>query len=161
RKLESLSQRLDHTLTRLQNQRPQMRLARAGERARVLEHRLAAMVQSQLETRSLRIARLRTRLAAQDPFALLAQRRERAKALGERLHRVVANDGERRAQQLAELVRTLNAVSPLATLDRGYAILFDRKSGRVLRSVAEVNADSGLRARVADGEIDLRVDDAS
>jgi len=53
---------------------------------------------------------------------------------------------------------TLNAVSPLATLDRGYAILFDRKSGQVVRSIAQVAADSTLRARVADGEVDLRVD---
>jgi exodeoxyribonuclease VII large subunit len=49
-------------------------------------------------------------------------------------------------------------VSPLATLDRGYAILFDRESDRVVRSATEVTRDSALRARVADGEIDLRVD---
>jgi exodeoxyribonuclease VII large subunit len=52
----------------------------------------------------------------------------------------------------------LNAVSPLATLDRGYAILLDRRSGRVVRSVTQIAADSAIRARLADGEIDLRVD---
>lgn len=158
RKLETASQRLDQTLARLQAQRPQMRLARAGERARALQQRLGAIARSGLENRSLRIARLRTRLAAHDPFALLAQRRERAHSLGARLRSAIARSTERRAQSLAELVRTLNAVSPLATLDRGYAILFDRESGRVVKSAAQVTVDSALRARVADGEIDLRVE---
>jgi exodeoxyribonuclease VII large subunit len=49
-------------------------------------------------------------------------------------------------------------VSPLATLDRGYAILLERPSGHVVRSVSSVSAESKLRARLADGEIDLRVD---
>jgi exodeoxyribonuclease VII large subunit len=158
RKLETSSQRIDHTLARLQTQRPQMRLARAGERARALQQRLGAIARSGLENRSLRIARLRTRLAAHDPFALLAQRRERAQSLGARLRSAIARSTERRAQSLAELVRTLNAVSPLATLDRGYAILFDRETGQVVRSVMQVTVDSALRARVADGEIDLRVE---
>ena len=65
---------------------------------------------------------------------------------------------ERRALRLAELARTLNAVSPLATLDRGYAILLDRQSGHVVRSVSNVSAASKLRARLADGEVDLSVD---
>jgi len=156
RKLEASSQRIDHTLVRLQTQRPQMRLARAGERAHALQQRMHAIVRSGLETRSLRIARLRTRLAAHDPYALLAQRRERAHSLGARLRGAIARNTERQTQHLAVLVRTLNAVSPLATLDRGYAILFDRETGQVVRSVMQVSPDSSLRARVADGEIDLR-----
>jgi exodeoxyribonuclease VII large subunit len=135
-----------------------MRLARAGERSRALELRLGAIVRRGLENRSLRMARLRTRLAAQDPFALLAHRRERTQAFGDRLRSAIARENERRAQRVTELARTLNAVSPLATLDRGYAILFDRESGKVVRSVTQVTQDSALRARVADGEIDLRVD---
>jgi exodeoxyribonuclease VII large subunit len=161
RKLETSSQRLDHTLTRLQTQRPQMRLARAGERARALRQRMHAIVRSGLESRSLRIARLRTRLAAHDPFALLAQRREHTHALGARLRSAIARNTERPTQRLAELARTLNAVSPLATLERGYAILFDRETSQVVRSVTAVRANSALRARVVDGEVDLRVDDAS
>jgi exodeoxyribonuclease VII large subunit len=46
----------------------------------------------------------------------------------------------------------------LATLERGYAILFERESGVVVRSVAQVPAGSALRARIADGEIGVRVE---
>ena len=65
---------------------------------------------------------------------------------------------ERDAARLAELARTLHAVSPLATLDRGYAILLDEASGRVVRSVAQASPGQSLRARVADGKIALRVE---
>jgi exodeoxyribonuclease VII large subunit len=161
RRLETSSQRLDHTSARLQAQRPQVRLARASERAHALEQRLGAILRRSLENRSLSVARLRARIAAQDPFALLAHRRERTHAFGDRLQSAIARDNERRAQRVTELARTLNAVSPLATLERGYAILFDRESGNVVRSVTQMTVDSALRARVADGEIDLRVDDDS
>src|SRR4029079_507351 len=97
RKLETLSQRLDHTFTRLQAQRPQVRLSRASERSRALERRLRAAARSGLENRSLRIARLRTRLAAQDPFSLLAQRRGRPHAFGEGLRRAIGPGNARRA----------------------------------------------------------------
>ena len=160
RKLETQNQRLDHAGARLQAQRPQMRLARAAERARALEQQLRAIVRNGIEIRRLRADRLRARLAAQDPLVLLARRRERARALADRLRAAVVRAAERRALRLGELARTLNAVSPLATLERGYAILLDRESGRVVRSVVQIRTDSALRARLTDGEIDLRVDTA-
>jgi exodeoxyribonuclease VII large subunit len=48
-------------------------------------------------------------------------------------------------------------VSPLATLDRGYAILFDAKSGKVLRSAAAATPGQSLLGKLADGELTLFV----
>jgi exodeoxyribonuclease VII large subunit len=161
RKLESVAQKLDSTAGRLQAQRPQARLARANERASALEQRMRAIVRNDIEIRTLRASRLRARLAVQDPQLLLARWRDRTRMLGDRLRGAMSRAAERKALRLAELARTLNAVSPLATLDRGYAILFDRASARVVRSVTELDADSAVRARLTDGEIDLRVDGSS
>jgi exodeoxyribonuclease VII large subunit len=158
RKREALQQRLDHAFARLHAQRPQARLARARERARALEQQLRSIGVRAIAMRSLGVARLRARLSAQDPQVRLARQDDRARALGARLRAAIVRTAERRALRLAELARTLNAVSPLATLDRGYAILLDRSSGHVVRSVSGVSADSKLRARLHDGEIDLRVD---
>jgi exodeoxyribonuclease VII large subunit len=47
-------------------------------------------------------------------------------------------------------------VSPLATLERGYAIVFDA-TGNVLRSTAAVSPGERLRVRLADGELPLQV----
>jgi len=158
RKLEAQQQRLDHAFARLHAQRPQARLARARERARALEQQLHSIGARTIGMRSLGIARLRARLAAHDPLVRLARQDERARTLGARLRSAIVRTAERRALRLAELARTLNAVSPLATLDRGYAILIDRTSGHVVRSVSNVSEESRLRARLADGDVDLRVD---
>ncbi|MEO6688834.1 MAG: exodeoxyribonuclease VII large subunit [Dokdonella sp.] len=158
RSLESRTQRLDHLLARLGAQRPQTRLARADERLHMLHRRLLDRLNYGVERREARLAQHRTRLNAQHPAASLARAAERALAIRERLQADTTRAIERANSRLGELARTLHAVSPLATLDRGYAILFERESGRIVRSVAQANASAQLRARVADGTIGLRVD---
>jgi exodeoxyribonuclease VII large subunit len=158
RALESRTQRLDHLLTRLGTQRPQARLARADERLMMLRQRLVHHIDGAFERRTSRLAQARTRLLAQHPTALLARIAERANSARERLRVGTERQLDRRVLRLGQLARTLHAVSPLATLDRGYAILFERDSGRVVRSVEQALDAKTLRARVPDGEIDLRVD---
>ena len=111
-----------------------------------------------LESRTQRLDHLLARINAQRPQARLARADERLHMLHRRLADRARGGIERRASRLGELARTLHAVSPLATLDRGYAILFERESGRVVRSVTQATPGAPLRARVADGEIDLRVE---
>jgi exodeoxyribonuclease VII large subunit len=158
RGLESRAQRLDQLLARLGAHRPQARLARADERLHALQRRLLDRAHAGLERRSARLAQARARLTARDPATLLARCAERADGLAERLRATGRRGFERRSARLVELARTLRAVSPLATLDRGYAILVERESGRIVRSVTQAPAGSALRARLADGELALRVE---
>ncbi len=158
RGLESRAQRLDHLLARLNAQRPQARLARADERMHMLHRRLGDRLRGDLERREARVAQMRTRLLAQHPAAVLARNAERVGSLGERLRASTQRGIERRMFRIAELGRTLHAVSPLATLERGYAILLDRETGDVVRSIAQAAPGRPLRARLAEGEIMLRVE---
>ena len=158
RGLEARTQRLDHLFARINSQRPQARLARADERLNALHRRLAERVRGAIERRDAQIMHVRTRLLAQHPVVLFARRSETLRVLDERLRMSMLRDFERRTHQLGELTRTLRAVSPLATLDRGYAILFERGSGRVVRSVAQVPPGTAMRALIADGELTLHVD---
>lgn len=158
RVLEARSQRLDQLLARINAQRPQARLQRAGERLRLLHRRLAERARGDLARRDTHVRQLRARLLAQHPAAVLARGAERAAAQFERLRQATRHGLDRRAARTAELGRTLHAVSPLATLERGYAILLDQDSGHVVRSVAQVEPGQVLRARLADGEIRARVE---
>jgi exodeoxyribonuclease VII large subunit len=158
RKVEASMQKTDRLGGRLHAQGPQARLARVRERAANLDRRLQASVRSRVALFALSIDRLRARLAVQDPQHVLARRIARISTLSMRLRAALARAAERRALRLAELGRTLTAVSPLATLDRGYAILIERESGRIVRSSAQAPAGTALRARVADGELDAHVD---
>ncbi|MBO9662992.1 exodeoxyribonuclease VII large subunit [Dokdonella sp.] len=159
RTLETRTQRLDHLLARINAQHPQARLARARERLSSLQRRLFERERGGGERRRARLAQLRLRLLAQHPSARLARDADAARSRIERLRTGMRRSLERRRARLTELARTLHAVSPLATLERGYAILFERESGRVVRSAAQVEPNGAVRARLADGEIALRVVD--
>jgi len=159
RTLEGRAQRLDHLLARIQAQRPQARLARARERLLNLQRRLLDRALGARERRQARVVQLRTRLLAQHPAGRLARDAAHAGTLDERLRGTIVRALERRRARLGELARTLHAVSPLATLERGYAILLEDGSGRVVRSVKQAAPSTRLRARLADGEIALRVAD--
>ncbi|GAP64732.1 exodeoxyribonuclease VII large subunit [Mizugakiibacter sediminis] len=156
RRLEALAQGLDRRLARLGTQRPQARLALGRERLAALLARLRHAERDAVDARAAALARLHARLGLQHPQARLRAHAAQLQALRQRLQTAIARGLERRARYLAELARTLHAISPLATLERGYAILFDAQ-GRVLRSVAAADVGDALRARLADGELHLAV----
>ncbi|WP_414648158.1 exodeoxyribonuclease VII large subunit [Dokdonella sp.] len=158
RSIERRAQRLDQLSARLHAQHPQARLLRARDRLGLLQARLLRVAAHAQQRRADRLAHSLVRLRAADPQRRLRSATERGTAAHERLLAALARAIERRRHRLAELVRTLNAVSPLATLERGYAILDRPESGHLVRSVAQVQAGDGVRARLADGELALRVE---
>ncbi|AGG89305.1 exodeoxyribonuclease VII large subunit [Rhodanobacter denitrificans] len=157
RRLQAQSQRVDHLLARLQAQRPQARLQRDRERLQHLRLRLASVLREAQQQRRARLDRLHARLLAQHPRTRLPLLTRRLNEQQLRLHRAIAQILERRQTTLRHAGHALHAVSPLATLERGYAILFDA-DGQVLRSVQGVEPGNALRARLVDGELGLRVE---
>ena len=156
RQLQSHAQRVDHLLARLQAQRPQARLARDRERLAHLRHRLGTVLRDHHQQRQARLDRLHARLLAQHPRMRLALLARRLAELDQRLRRAIVHLLERERTALRHAGHALHAVSPLATLERGYAILFDQ-AGQVIRSTGAIAEGDALRARVADGEFELRV----
>jgi exodeoxyribonuclease VII large subunit len=158
RRAQNLMQRLDHLAARLNTQRPQQRLAMGRERMAGLRERLLRAQALTHERAAARLGHARMRLLSRHPQTRLQQLTQRNADLQRRLLAIWERCSERRRQRLVELARALNAVSPLDVLKRGYAILFD-ESGNVVRSVKSVARGAPVRARLADGELPLRVDD--
>ncbi|RAN81618.1 exodeoxyribonuclease VII large subunit [Bacillus sp. SRB_336] len=157
RRLQANAQRVDHLLARLQTQRPQSRLQRDRERLLHLQRRLTAALREQGQLRHSRLDRLHAQLLAQHPRARLSMLARRLAEHDLRLRRAIVHVLERHQTHLRHAGHTLHACSPLATLERGYAIIFDA-DGQVLRSAKNVAVGTPLRARLADGELALRVD---
>lgn len=158
RSAQQRAQRVDHLFARLQAQRPQARLQRDHERLLNLQRRLAAALGEQDRQRASTLERVHARLLAHHPAARLPLLARRAAEQDQRLRRAMTQWLESHRTRLRHATHALHAVSPLATLERGYAIVFDA-DGHVLRSVRHVAAGSALRARLADGELALRVTD--
>ncbi|HXE78088.1 MAG TPA: exodeoxyribonuclease VII large subunit, partial [Rhodanobacter sp.] len=149
-------QRLDLLLARLRNQRPQARLARDRERLAHLRHRLASTMHARTERDHRRLDQVHSRLLARHPRHMLPLLAQRLREQQRRLQRSMQQRDERAQARLQGAARALHAVSPLATLERGYAIVFDG-SGKVLRSTRNVATGTRLRARLVDGELAVQV----
>ncbi|MGH8352074.1 MAG: exodeoxyribonuclease VII large subunit [Pseudomonas sp.] len=140
-RLQGLQRRL---ILRIQDRLARERLRRAFER--------------RLNDRRERLARLDTRLAAQHPERILALLRLRLDGLAERLPRAIREGLQQRRLRLQSQMQTLHAVSPLATLGRGYSILLDER-GQAIRRAAQTRPGQRLKAKLGEGELDVRVED--
>ena len=171
RRLDSLNRRLALSLrTRLSREQLRLdgvarRLRHPGERLRQqaqrlddLDMRLRRAFAQQSTSRQERLARLEGRLHAQHPGRALALLRQRLDSLGERLPRAIELQLRQQRRQLENLAQTLHIVSPLATLGRGYSILLDER-GQAVRSAAQTHPGQRLKARLGEGELDVRVED--
>jgi exodeoxyribonuclease VII large subunit len=155
RRLQSSAQRIDHLHARLNSQRPQARLARDAQRLEALRRRRlhGAITQSNALRRA-RLDRLQARLAAQHPKLRLVPMEARIAQLRQRLGTSMARRLERDRQRVQEQGRTLHAVSPLATLERGYAIVFDQRDA-VVRRAGDVAIGERVRVMLSEGELRL------
>ncbi|MDH1159996.1 exodeoxyribonuclease VII large subunit, partial [Pseudomonas otitidis] len=102
--------------------------------------------------------RLETRLAAQHPGRALGLLRQRLDALATRLPRAMRETLGTRRLELQSQVQTLHAFSPLATLGRGYSILLDER-GQAIHSASQTQPGQRLKARLGEGELEVRVED--
>nr|WP_256836798.1 exodeoxyribonuclease VII large subunit [Pseudomonas oleovorans] len=148
-RLEGVSKRLRH---------PGERLRQQAQRLDDLDMRLRRAFNQQLANQRERLARLDARLAAQHPGRNLALLRQRLDGLATRLPRAMQGQLRSQRQQLGALAAQLQIVSPLATLGRGYSILLDER-GQAVRGAAQTHPGQRLKARLSEGELDVRVED--
>src|SRR3990167_3963995 len=123
-----------------------------------LVQRLPSAFARQLNSRRERLNHLQTRLLSLHPERNLKLLDQRLQALAERLQRSMREGLKARSLQLHSQVQTLHAVSPLATLWRGYSIMLDER-GRAIRNAADTRPGQRLKARLGNGELDVRVED--
>jgi exodeoxyribonuclease VII large subunit len=155
RHLQTAAQRADQWQGRLNAQRPQARLARDAQRLEGLRRRLRLAIGQANTLHRVRLERLDARLRARHPRLRLEPLRLRSTELRQRLDRAISRKLERDRALIIQQGRTLHAVSPLATLERGYAIVFD-ESDAVVRRAADIAVGERVRIMLGDGELKAR-----
>ena len=147
-RLDALRRRLRH---------PGERLAQQSQRLDELDLRLQRAWQHRLEQRQQQLNALQGRLQHQHPERLLGLLHERLEQLRQRLPRAINLQLQQRRQQLESAAQGLHLISPLATLGRGYSILLDQQ-GQAIRSQQDTRPGQQLQARLAKGQLKLRVE---
>ena len=156
-RLRERMQRADRASLRLQALRPQARLQALCERQANALRRLHAAWAVRDSALRARLRHADAVLRAHRPERRIEVLRERLAALAPRPQAAIARRLHGDTLRLRGLARSLQAVSPLATVARGYAIL-RHDDGRVIRSTDEAAPGDLLSARLADGELRVRVE---
>ena len=99
-------------------------------------------------------------LRLQAPRERLAARRGQLVAAGRALRREIQALLAARAAGMAASAGRLETLSPLGVVARGYAIVERAVDGAIVRRAGDVAVGDGLRVRLAEGELDARVEAA-
>jgi exodeoxyribonuclease VII large subunit len=133
-------------------------VAEEAERVERLRSRSLAAVAGLLGRVASALRAVRSRPVLADPLSMLGQRAAEVSALRARSRRVLSASLDRAGDNLSHTRARVTALSPAATLERGYAVL-QTGEGHVVRRPGEVTAGDLLRARVAEGELAVRVEE--
>jgi exodeoxyribonuclease VII large subunit len=157
RQVEDTAQTLDWLSKRLTQGSPAAIVARQNAWLGNLRQVMAAAMRYGLTKRSAELMRMRSQLMQHSPSLQVQSSVARLATLHHRLATSGRNQVRGLQSQLNVFARGLNSVSPLATLDRGYAIVTDSETGRILHDTHNVETGAKISARLASGSIDARV----
>jgi exodeoxyribonuclease VII large subunit len=161
RHLQNRYQKLDWLSRQLMQSSPAATLARQNDWLRNLRQLLVAAMRHDLGLRGRSQDQLASRLLQVSPALKLQRTLHRLATLHRQLNAVAGAKVKAASHRLDLAVRALQAVSPLATLERGYAIVKDLATGRVLTDIAQVSAGDRIEAQLAKGVVLATVDSVS
>ena len=133
----------------------------AADEARIIatgRERLRAAIGQRVRTQQEALDALRSRPVLRDPSGSVVLASERLDNLGHRLERAIRGTIDREQERVHAHLARVRALSPRATLQRGYAIL-TTDDGRTVASIADVEPDETIVARLIDGDIAAAVID--
>lgn len=141
---------------RLQQQHPQLRLARQQTVLEKLRQRMRVALDSQLKQASQRQRRVAQRLNQQNPQPRIWRAQTRIQQLEYRLAESLRAQLSVTRERFGKAVTHLEAVSPLSTLARGYSVT-TAADGKVLKQAKQVKTGDTLTTRLADGWVESEV----
>ena len=154
--LASRHRRFTQLHHRLQQQHPQLRLARQQTALDRLRQRLNVAIDSQLKRTNQRQLRLLQRLNHHHPQPRIHRAQSRIQQLEYRLAENIRARLSATRERFGNAVTHLEAVSPLSTLARGYSVS-TATDGKILKKVNQVKAGDVMTTRLADGWVESEV----
>ncbi|HCB2273182.1 TPA: exodeoxyribonuclease VII large subunit [Citrobacter koseri] len=154
--LANRNRRFTQLFHRLQQQHPQLRLARQQTMLERLRQRMNFALDNQLKRAASRQQRVLQRLNQQNPQPRIYRAQTRIQQLEYRLAENVRARLSATRERFGNAVTHLEAVSPLSTLARGYSVT-TATGGKVLKQTRQVKAGDVLTTRLSDGWVESEV----
>nr|WP_312275190.1 exodeoxyribonuclease VII large subunit [Pseudescherichia sp.] len=141
---------------RLQQQHPQLRLARQQTVLERLRQRMTYAMDNQLKRSGQRQQRMTQRLNQHSPQPRIHRAQNRVQQVEYRLAQLMSARLSVTRERFGNAMTHLDAVSPLATLARGYSVT-TATDGNVLKQTKQVKAGDVLTTRLVDGWVESEV----
>ncbi|HAT2783698.1 TPA: exodeoxyribonuclease VII large subunit [Citrobacter koseri] len=154
--LANRNRRFTQLFHRLQQQHPQLRLARQQTMLERLRQRMNFALDNQLKRAASRQQRVLQRLNQQNPQPRIYRAQTRIQQLEYRLAENVRARLSATRERFGNAVTHLEAVSPLSTLARGYSVT-TATDGKLLKQTRQVKAGDVLTTRLSDGWVESEV----
>ncbi|MEX9753412.1 exodeoxyribonuclease VII large subunit [Providencia vermicola] len=154
--LAGQQQRFSRLQHRLQQQHPQLRLARQQHQLSLLNQKINQAMTRRLQVAQLRYDQLQRRLSQQDLRPLLQKRHSSLQQTQYHLQNMMTELLNRYKQRFAVACSKMETVSPLATLARGFSIS-ETADGTVLKKTSQVKLGQKLKTRLNDGWVESEV----
>jgi exodeoxyribonuclease VII large subunit len=154
RKLADAGTELSHLQQRLKH--PGMQMREQAQRLDDLEQRLVQTQKHHLRRRNSDLAVLFSRLQAKSPLTQLQQFQQDLVRWRQRLESATEHQLQLAGSRLSHLSQMLDSLSPLRTLQRGYSIVTNT-DGTVIQAASDVSIGDDLTARLAKGQLGLKV----
>lgn len=153
RAINNRHQTLDWFNKRLTQSSPQVIVKRQIEQSINLQRVLKSSMKNFLILRGRKIDKLTSRCIQSSPSQSLQKQIMRFEAIKQNIHakgKKLIEDNQNRLQLVS---RSLNSVSPLGTLDRGYAIVSEVNTNKIITNPKSLKINSKLEIRLAKGKI--------
>lgn len=154
--LANRSRRFTQIFHRLQQQHPQLRLARQQTALERLRQRMGFALEARIKQATQRQQRVSQRLSQQNPQPRIHRAQSRIQQLEYRLTENIRSRLSEQRERFGNAVTHLEAVSPLATLARGYTVS-TTTNGKVLKKIKQVKAGDIMTTRLEDGWLESEV----
>ena len=119
----------------------------------IRRNRLVALMGRQIAERRSVLESQERALSRLSPQAKIATHRQRIDDLTHAASASLAHQLTLRRERLHGHLLRLQSLSPFATLDRGYSITRQLRTGEIVRSVAQVAAGDRIETQVSDGKL--------
>ncbi|MBK0099066.1 exodeoxyribonuclease VII large subunit [Erwinia sp. S63] len=141
---------------RLQQQHPQLRLARQQTTLFQLQRRLGEAMDQRLRVANRQQDRVLQRLNTQQPQGRILRAQQQMQQWQYRLQQGMEKQLNHNRQRFGNLAAQLEGVSPLATLARGFSVTTDTQ-GQLVKKTQQLHKGDLLRTRLDDGWVESQV----
>jgi exodeoxyribonuclease VII large subunit len=157
RELKQKQQYLDWLDSRLQLQKPSSRIQQQAQRLDELSTRLQQKMNSLLIEKQARVQNLGNRFNSNTPVRKLSENQQRLSHISTRLQQSMTQMIKQNQSDFKVKIAKLDSISPLKTLDRGYAIIKDSGSRKLITSKGQLKSKQEIVIRLKDGEANARI----